>query len=156
MNQLPGLILSFDDTQFNCQIFLKINFVFNYLENSVNIKYETLCQTSFHQKFMLRKTTKMTLLLYCKQKFLNCLQYLNIILLTLSLYFSIEYEALLNQIWSITLRIIPEFHLISQCGNFLERHRHRRIARNSAETVPFHEISTTGNQGKFRYFTQCR
>ena len=40
------------------------------------------------------------------------------------------------------------FHLISWCGNFVERHSFRivlGIAQNYAETVPFHKISPPGN-----------
>ena len=53
---------------------------------------------------------------------------------------------------------IPQFHLISSCENFLER-RSFRIAlgdslRNYVETVPFHKISTPGNQVKLWHFTQ--
>ena len=55
-----------------------------------------------------------------------------------------------------TLRKIPYFHLISWCGNFVERHRRRRIARNYAETVSFHKISTPWNYVKLRYFTQWK
>ena len=32
--------------------------------------------------------------------------------------------------------------------------KYRIIARNYAETVPFHKISTSGNSVKLRYFTQ--
>ena len=34
-------------------------------------------------------------------------------------------------------------------------HSFGRFARNYAETVPFHKISTQGNLVKLRYFTQC-
>ena len=45
-----------------------------------------------------------------------------------------------------SLRKIPKFHLISWCGNVLERLSFRRVsgasAGNSAETVPFQKKST--------------
>ena len=49
-----------------------------------------------------------------------------------------------------TLRKIPKFHLISLCGNFVERHSFRRVLGESPETLrklclstkfPHHEIS---------------
>ena len=39
------------------------------------------------------------------------------------------------------------------CGK--ARHSFARFTRNFAETVPFHKISTPGNQMKLRYFMQC-
>ena len=57
--------------------------------------------------------------------------------------------------------IIRKFHLISRCGNFVKRHIFRIVlgdssetARNYVESVPFRKISTPGNQGKLRNFTQ--
>ena len=44
-----------------------------------------------------------------------------------------------------TLCEIQQFHLISWCGNFVERHSFGRFARNCAETVPFRKISTVRN-----------
>ena len=61
-------------------------------------------------------------------------------------------------LWTlISLRKIPKFYLISWYENFVERRSFRMVsfARNYAETVPFHKISTPGNQVKLRYFTQC-
>ena len=54
---------------------------------------------------------------------------------------SVDYTA------SMSLRQIPKFHLISFCGNFVERHSLRRVLGNlpeTTETVPFHKISTPG------------
>ena len=46
---------------------------------------------------------------------------------------------------------IPEFHLISWSGNFMERYSFCILS----ETVSFHKIFTPGNQMKLRHFTQC-
>ena len=40
------------------------------------------------------------------------------------------------------------------CGKAQFPHTFRRIARNYAETVPFHKISTARNQVKLQYFWQ--
>ena len=50
-----------------------------------------------------------------------------------------------------TLRKIT-FHLISWCRNFVER----KSFRIYAETVPFHKISTPGNETELRYFSQWK
>ena len=46
------------------------------------------------------------------------------------------------------------FHLISWCGNFLERHSSRIVSgtRDYVETVLFCKISAPGNSVKLRYF----
>ena len=47
---------------------------------------------------------------------------------------------------------MPNFYLIFWCGNFVERQFLKSfewIARNLVGTVPFHKISTPGNQVKF-------
>ena len=41
------------------------------------------------------------------------------------------------------------------CGKAQSRHSFGRMARNYAETMPFHKTSTPGKNVKFRYFTQC-
>ena len=55
-------------------------------------------------------------------------------------------------LFSKTLRRMPQFHLISWFGNFVESHSFREIlwkgtgsVYNYTETVPFHKISTPGN-----------
>ena len=46
------------------------------------------------------------------------------------------------------IAISPNFLVWKFCG--------KEIARNYAETVPFQNISTPGNQVKLRYFSQCK
>ena len=46
--------------------------------------------------------------------------------------------------------ISPNFLVWKFCGKAQFLHRFERIARNYAETVPFHKISTPGNQVKLR------
>ena len=52
--------------------------------------------------------------------------------------------------------ISPDFLVWKFCGMAQFPHSFGRLARNYAETVPFHKISTSGNQVKLRYFSQCR
>ena len=40
---------------------------------------------------------------------------------------------------------------LSWCENFVERHSFHIVSGD----LPFHKISTTGNQAKLRYFTLC-
>ena len=47
--------------------------------------------------------------------------------------------------------ISPDFLVWKFCGKAQFPH----IARNYAETVPFHKIFTPGNQVKLRYFSKC-
>ena len=54
-----------------------------------------------------------------------------------------------------TLGKIKKLHLISLCGNFVEKHSFRRVS-GDAETVPFRKISTAENCVKFRYYTQWK
>ena len=49
-----------------------------------------------------------------------------------------------KELWT-TLPKIPNFHLISWYENFVERHKFRQLARNSAETLRFHKITLPGN-----------
>ena len=58
-------------------------------------------------------------------------------------------QAALSIIFSLRKR--PQFHLISQCGNFAERHSFCIVS----ETVLFRKISAPGNQVKLRSFSQC-
>ena len=63
-----------------------------------------------------------------------------------------------SKIQFFNLRKILKFHLISWCGNFVETHSFCRVSGDSPETprkLPFHNISTPGNQMKLRYFMQC-
>ena len=41
------------------------------------------------------------------------------------------------------------------CGNAQFPHSFQRIVRKCGETVPFHKISTPGNEVKLSYFSQC-
>ena len=50
--------------------------------------------------------------------------------------------------------ISPDFPVWKFCGKAQFLHSCRRFARNYAETVPFHKISTPGNKVKLRYFLQ--
>ena len=50
--------------------------------------------------------------------------------------------------------ISPNFKVWKFCGNAQYPHKFGRFARNYAETMRFHKISTPGNQVKLRYFTQ--
>ena len=51
--------------------------------------------------------------------------------------------------------ISPDFVMWKFCGKAQLPHSFGRITRNYVETVPFHKISTPGNQVKLRYFSQC-
>ena len=60
--------------------------------------------------------------------------------------------------WAINAKntvILPDFLVCKFCGKAQFSHSFGRFARNYAETVPFHKISTPGNQVKSRYFSQC-
>ena len=48
--------------------------------------------------------------------------------------------------------ILPNFLVWKFCGTAQFSHSFERIARNYAETVPFHKNSTPGNEVKLRYF----
>ena len=50
--------------------------------------------------------------------------------------------------------ILPNFLVWKFCGKAQFPHSFWQLARNYAETVPFHKISTTGNQVKLLYFSQ--
>ena len=52
--------------------------------------------------------------------------------------------------------ISPNFLVWKFCGKAQFPHSLGRIARNSAESVPFHKISTPENYVKLRYFTLGR
>ena len=59
---------------------------------------------------------------------------------------------------SITVKnaiISPNFLMRKFCGKAQFPHSFGRIARNYAETVLFHKISTPGNLVKLRHFMQC-
>ena len=70
----------------------------------------------------------------------------------------------LNFIWNVVicrtlncivaLRKIPNFHLTSWCGKFVETYSFGRFTRNSAETVRFNKISTLGSELIVCYFMQ--
>ena len=51
--------------------------------------------------------------------------------------------------------ISPDFLVRKFWGKAQFPHSFGRIARNYAETVPFHKISKLRNQVKLRYFMQC-
>ena len=51
--------------------------------------------------------------------------------------------------------ILPNFLVWKFCGKAEFPHSFGQFARNYAETVPFHKISTPGNQVKLRYFSWC-
>ena len=53
------------------------------------------------------------------------------------------------------IAISPNFLVWKFCGKEQVPHSFGRIVQNYAETVPFHKISTPGNQVKLRYFSQC-
>ena len=50
--------------------------------------------------------------------------------------------------------ISPDFLLLKFCGKTKFPHSFGRITRNYEETAPFRKISTPGNQGTLRYFSQ--
>ena len=51
--------------------------------------------------------------------------------------------------------ISPNFLVWRFCRKEQFPHSFGRLARDYGETVPFHKISTLGNQVKLRYFLQC-
>ena len=54
------------------------------------------------------------------------------------------------QTWKVTLhKISPNFSVWKVCGKAQVPQSFRRIAQNYAKTVPFHKISTLGNQAKW-------
>ena len=52
------------------------------------------------------------------------------------------------------LHKIPQFHLISWCGNFEENHSFPKVLSDSRETIRKLYFSTPGNQLRLRYFMQ--